>query len=104
MHLDHDPNDPDDFAYNVPDKPSQLTSLTDEELFRLLRKVAFANRWSFDTKVQFEATSRLIGALEDFKTSSDRSAKVLIALTVVLVLLTAVIVWLTLELVQVEHA
>jgi hypothetical protein len=103
MALDVKPDDQDDLSYNVPGKPSELTALTDEELFRLLRKVAFANRWPFDAKVQFEATARLIEALKDFKASSDRSAKVLIGLTVVLVILTAVIVWLTVELVQVEH-
>lgn len=81
MALDHKPQDPDDLSYNTPDRPSELTSLTDEELFRLLRKVAFANRWSFDAKVQFEATARLISALRGFKRSSDRSAAVLIFLT-----------------------
>jgi hypothetical protein len=104
MALDRIPSDPDDLSYVTPEKPSELTALTDEELFRLLRKIAFANKWSFDGKVQFEATSRLIEALKDFKASSDRSAKVLIGLTVVLVILTVVIVWLTVELVQVEHA
>ncbi len=98
MEPDHAPADPDDLSYVMPDKPSELTALTDEQLFRLLRKVAFANHWSFDTKVQFEATARLIAALKDFKTSSDRSAAVLIFLTVVLVILTAVLVWLTVEL------
>lgn len=104
MTLDRTPNDPDDLSYVIPTKPSELTSLTDDELFRLLQKVAFANQWPFDGKVQFEATARLIKALKDFKASSDRSAKALIGLTIVLVILTAVIVWLTVELVQVEHA
>jgi hypothetical protein len=48
--------------------------------------------------VQFEATARLIAALKEFKASSDRSARALILLTVVLVVLTAVLVWLTIEL------
>jgi hypothetical protein len=104
MALDHKPDDPDDLAYVTPNRPSELALLTDEDLFRLLHKVAFANKWPFDAKVQFEATARLIAALKDFKASSDRSAKVLIGLTVVLIILTAVIVWLTVELVQVEHA
>jgi hypothetical protein len=68
-----------------------------------LQKIAFANKWPFDAKVQFAATARLVAALKDFKASSDRSAKVLIGLTVVLIVLTGVIVWLTVELVQVEH-
>jgi hypothetical protein len=92
-------DDPDDLTYVMPDKPSQLTALTDDDLFRLLRKVAFANKWSFDAKVQFEATGRLIAALKEFKQSSDRSANVMIILTLVLVGLTAVLVWLTVELV-----
>jgi hypothetical protein len=76
-----------------------LTALSDEDLFALLRKAAFANHWSFDTKVQFEATARLIAALRAFKKSSDRSATVMIVLTLVLIVLTAVLVWLTVELV-----
>jgi hypothetical protein len=102
MALDHKPGDPDDLLYVTPNRPSELTSLTDEDLFRLLQKVAFANNWQLDAKVQFDATARLIAALKDFKASSDRSAKVLIALTVVLIILTAVVVWLTIELVRHE--
>jgi hypothetical protein len=98
MPLDHNPDDPDDYGYAIPTRPSELTTLNDTELFRLLRKVAFANQWTFDTKVQFEATSRLIDALKDFKASSDRSGRILIFLTVVLIVLTAVLVWLTIEL------
>jgi hypothetical protein len=93
--LDHNPNDPDDLTYNLPNRPSELTSLADEDLFQLLRKVAFANRWPFDSQVQFEATGRLIAALKDFKASSDRSGRILIYLTVVLIVLTVVLVVLT---------
>lgn len=99
MALDHKPDDSDDYGYITPTRPSELTGLADEDLFRLLRKVAFANHWPFDAKVQFEATARLIAALKDFKQSSDRSANVMIFLTVVLIVLTAVLVWLTVELV-----
>jgi len=98
MPLDIKPSDPDDLSYNVPAKPSELGSLTDEELFRLLQKVAFANNWQFDAKVQFEAMARLIAALKDFKSSSDRSDRAVIFLTLVLVALTGVLVWLTVEL------
>lgn len=98
MALDRKPHDADDLSYAVPEKPSELTSLNDEELFQLLRKVAFANNWKFDVKVQFEATARLISALKDFKASSDRSARVLIMLTLALVGLTVVLVWLTVKL------
>jgi hypothetical protein len=96
--LEHKPDDPDDLSYVIPNKPSELTSLEDEDLFRLLRKVAFANQWTFDAKVQFETTGRLITALKDFKASSDRSARALIFLTLVLVVLTGVLVWATIEL------
>jgi len=96
--LDHNPADPDDLQYNTPGQPSELTALSDEDLFRLLRKVAFANHWRFDTQVQFEAEGRLIAALKEFKSSSDRSAEALIRLTIVLVILTLVLVGLTIDL------
>lgn len=95
MTLDHSPHDPDDYGYITPTRPSELTALADEDLFRLLRKVAFANQWPFDAKVQFEATGRLIAALKEFKKSSDRTGRALIFLTLVLVVLTGVLVWLT---------
>jgi hypothetical protein len=38
MALDHIPEDPDNLSYVTPDKPSQLTALTDDDLFRLLRR------------------------------------------------------------------
>jgi hypothetical protein len=98
MSLDPNPEDPDHLAYNTPERPSELTSLSDDQLFRLLRKVAFANRWQFDTKAQFEATARLIAALKSFKKSSDRTGWALIFLTLVLVVLTVVLVWLTVKL------
>ena len=82
----------------MPAKPSQFRALSDDELFRLLHKIGFANNWPVSVKVQFEATGRLIAALKEFKRSSDRSARALIMLTVVLVVLTGVLVWLTLRL------
>lgn len=96
--LESSPNDPDDLAYNEPGRPSELAGLSDAQLFQLLRKVAFANHWRFDTKVQFEAASRLITALKEFEQSSDRAARILIGLTGVLVVLTGVLIWLTLRL------
>ena len=89
----------DEAAEPTPTRPSELTALSDEDMFRILRKVAFANYWGFDTQVQFEATGRLIAALKDFKRSSDWSSRVLIALTIALVVLTAMIVVLTVVLV-----
>jgi hypothetical protein len=74
----------DDVAnFLTPNRPSQLRALTDDELFRMLHKVAFANDWKIDTKIQFEATARLIAALKDFKRSSDRAALALVVLTLV---------------------
>lgn len=103
--LDNNPDDPDDLSYNFPTKPSLLVALSDDDMFRLLRKVAYANNWGFDSKVQFEATGRLIAALRDFKRSSDKAAArilaltiALVALTVALVAMTGVLVWLTTEL------
>lgn len=103
--LDHHPEDPDELSFNIPDRPSQLIALDDDDMWRLLRKVAFANQWAFDTKVRFEAEARLISALKDFKRSSDRTGRwligltiALVALTVILVVLTITIVWLTTQL------
>lgn len=47
-----------------------------------------------------EMMRRLIVALRDFKASSDRTARWLISLTVVLVIMTGAILWLTHELAQ----
>lgn len=82
----------------TPNKPSHFRALTDAELFLMLQKCAFANDWSLDAKVQFEATGRLIAALTDFKRSSDRASSALIRLTVVLIVLTAALVGLTVAL------
>jgi hypothetical protein len=98
MALDHKPDDADDLSFATPNRPSELASLADDDLFRLLQKVAFSNNWPFDAKVQFEATARLIAALKGFKKSSDRTGWALIFLTFVLVILTVVLVWLTTEL------
>jgi hypothetical protein len=45
-----------------------------------------------------EMMRRLVVALREFKTSSDRTAQRLVWLTVVLVVMTAVIAWFTVEL------
>jgi len=92
------PEQEDEDGFLTPSKPSQLRALTDDELFRMLRKVAFANHWPLNAKVEYEATARLIAALKDFRRSSDRAAALLVVLTIALVVLTAVIVWLTAEL------
>jgi hypothetical protein len=104
--LDHNPDDPDDVpGFTTPNKPSELTALGDEEMFRLLRKVAFANQWPISSKVQFEAMARFMVALNAFKAESERTGQRLVALTIALVVLTIIligltvaIVWLTTEL------
>src|SRR4051794_33364509 len=93
--LDSNPDDPDDLSFNAPSKPSELVALSDEEMFRLLRKMAFANTWPPRDVMRFEATARLIAALKDFKTSSDKAARGLFWVTVALVVLTIVLIWLT---------
>jgi hypothetical protein len=95
MPLDNNPEDPDDLSYSIPTKPSELTALSDEEMFRVLHKTGFANKWPVDAKIQFEATARLIAALKDFRRSSDRASKVMIVLTILIAALTVVLVWLT---------
>jgi lipopolysaccharide/colanic/teichoic acid biosynthesis glycosyltransferase len=64
--------------------------------------MAFANVWPPRTQIKFETNARLVSALNDFKTSSDKAADrlfwltlSLVGLTVALVAMTAVIVWLT---------
>ncbi len=74
MALGNKSEDPDNLSYTTPNKPSELTALSDEALFGLLQKVAFSNQWQLDAKIQFEATARLIAAMKGFKKSSDRAA------------------------------
>jgi hypothetical protein len=88
--------DPEDVpGFTMPTKASELRDMSDEQLFRLVRRVGVENRWPISAKVEFEATGRLISALKDFKRTSAITAWVLIFLTVVLVGLTVAVVWLT---------
>jgi hypothetical protein len=89
------PEQEDDPSFLTPSKPSELRALPDEELYRLFRKLAFANTWPFHAMFEMELRARLIAALKDFKQASDRSARVLIVLTAVIGVLTVVLVWLT---------
>src|SRR5262249_8939933 len=89
------PDDPDDLTFNAPTRPSELAALTDEQMFRLLQKMAFANRIDVYDKVKFEADGRLIAALTAFKSEaasaaerSDRGARRRRVATWVLVALT----------------
>ena len=100
--LDSNPDDPDDLTFNLPSRPSELVSLGDEDMFRLLHKVAFANYSNPKEYIGFEVMARLVAALKDSKTASDRAARrlfwttvALVILTVALVAMTGVLVWLT---------
>lgn len=66
--------------------------MSDEDLFRFYRKLAFGGRYPFDRMVELELTMRLIDGLRSFKVAADRSARTLNRLTVVLVVLTVVLV------------
>jgi hypothetical protein len=94
-----EPSDEDASGYSFPQKPSELRELSDDEFHKLWRKIAFANKWTYDRIVEFELTIRLTKSLEDFKRASDRASSWVIGLTVMLVVLTIVIAALTVALV-----
>jgi hypothetical protein len=97
------PVDPDEEpGYVMPTSPSELQDMSDEAVFAMLRKVAFANAWDDGAKVQFEAMARSVEALREFRDGARRNAHATFFLTAVLVLLililiamTGVLVWLT---------
>jgi hypothetical protein len=97
------PSDPDDdLVYVAPSRPSELRDMPDGEMFRMLRKVAFADAWPDGDKVRFEATARTIEALREFRDEARRSthasfflSALLVLLTLVLIAMTGVLVWLT---------
>jgi hypothetical protein len=62
-----EPSDEDASGYSFPQKPSELRELSDDEFHKLWRKIAFANKWTYDRIVEFELTIRLTKSLEDFK-------------------------------------
>jgi hypothetical protein len=84
--------DEDELGYTMPATPSQLRQMPDEELFRVGRKNAYANRHPFSSIIDAEMNARLILALKSFKTAADRSSRTLNVLTIVLVVLTVVLV------------
>lgn len=99
------PEREDDLSFARPGKPSELRTLSDEELSRLIRKEGFANGWPIHPLAEHEMSARLIASLRDFKHASDRSSRLLlvatvalVGLTLVLVGLTVVLVWLTMRL------
>lgn len=46
--------DEDDLGHRFPGKPSELRTIGDDELFRELRRMAYANRWPFDRMAEHE--------------------------------------------------
>ena len=92
-------HDPDDLGFRFANKPSELAGLSDEDLVVLYRKMAFANKHPFDVIVEKELQARLIAALKEFHTASERSSGTIARLTWALIALTLVIVVLTVVLV-----
>jgi len=85
------PGNADEVGYLIPQEASHWAALTDEELFRLRRKVERENLWNFQARVENELTTRLIQALTHLRQSSDDAAKRLETLTWTRVGLTIVI-------------
>ena len=78
-------------GFVLPEKASDWAALTDDELFRLRRKVERDNVWKVAARIENELTTRLIQALSALRQSSDEVAGRLTWLTWVLVFLTVVI-------------
>jgi len=97
------PADPDDdLGYVMPTRPSELRDMPDDDVFAMLRKIAFASAWDDSAKVQFEAMARSTKALREFRDGARRNAHatfflagVLILLILILIAMTGVLVWLT---------
>ena len=85
------PENEDEPGYLTPQKASDWAALTDDELFRLRRKIERENHWHFAKVLENELTTRLIHALSRARESSDAAAQRLERLTWALVLLSIVI-------------
>jgi hypothetical protein len=90
--------DEDNLSYTFPAEPSELQTLSDENLARTWRKLAFANKHAHDRMVEHEMNYRLMRALKSYAVAAERSASRLNRLTVILVLLTVMLVVLTIVL------
>jgi hypothetical protein len=84
--------DEDDLGIVFPGKPSELRTFPDEELFREVRRLGYANLWPQSSMAQYEMQARLILATKSFKKAAERSSLILSVLTCVLVVLTIVLV------------
>lgn len=85
------PEREDEPGYLTPQRASDWAALTDEELFRLRRKIERDNLWNYATRLENELTTRLIQALSRLHSSSEAAAIRLERLTRALLLLTVVI-------------
>jgi hypothetical protein len=81
----------DESSYLTPKKQSELVALSDEEVLRLYRKIAFANKHPWTVVFEHEMRGRLIQALAALRESSEKASKRLEGLTWALVGLTVVI-------------
>jgi hypothetical protein len=88
----------DEPGYLTPEKASDWAALTDDELFRLRRKIERDNMWHYATRLENELSTRLIHALSATREASDAAAKKLANLTWALIVLTVVIAGFTIAL------
>jgi hypothetical protein len=95
-------DDEDNLNFTTPHRPSELRQISNEELFMLWRKIAFANMHQWSSRIQNEMNERLIIALNDHAKASARGNRVMVFLTVAVALLTVVLVLLTVVLVVKE--
>lgn len=85
------PEREDEPGYLTPGRASDWAALTDDELFRLRRKIERDNLWNYATRLENELMTRLIHALSRSRESSDAAARRLELLTWALIVLTIVI-------------
>lgn len=88
----------DEPGFLTPDRASDWAALTDDELFRLRRKVERDNMWNIQSRIENELATRLIHGLAASRKSSDDAASKLTNLTWALLLLTVVIAGFTIAL------
>lgn len=88
-HLTPEREDKEGFA--LPTRASDWAALTNDEIFRLRRKIERDNRWPYSAQLENEMTTRLIQAMGRLQRSSDVAASRLYLLTWALVVLTVVI-------------
>jgi hypothetical protein len=65
----------DEEGYQVPPRPSLLAALSDDEIWRLYRKIAFANLHPHSVMIEHEMRARLVRALNGFRESSEKASR-----------------------------